>query len=80
MTKITASKARANLYKLLDKVVEEHKPIQIIGKKNIAVLISKEDWSAMQETIYLLSVPKMRDSIVKCIKTPLKNCVKKLKW
>jgi len=80
MTTITASEARANLYKLLDMAADEHQPIQITGKRNKAVLVSEEDWSAIQETVYLLSIPKMRESIVKGLKTPLNKTVKKLKW
>ncbi len=80
MTTITASEARTNLYKLLDQTAAGHQPIQITGKRNTAVLLSEEDWSAIQETIYLLSIPKMRESIVKGLKTPLKKCVKTLKW
>jgi PHD/YefM family antitoxin component YafN of YafNO toxin-antitoxin module len=80
MTVLTVSKARANLYKLLDKVAEAHKPIQIIGKRHNAVLIAEEDWLAINETVYLLSIPGMRKSILKGLKTPLKKCDKKLKW
>ena len=80
MTTITASEARANLYKLLDMAADEHQPIQITGKRNKAVLVSEEDWAAIQETVYLLSIPKMRESIVKGLKTPLNKTVKKLKW
>ncbi len=80
MTVLTASEARANLYKLLDKVAEAHKPIQITGKRHNAVLIAEEDWLAINETLYLLSIPGMRKSIIKGLKTPLKKCDKKLKW
>jgi len=74
MTTLTASQARTELYKLLDKVAVSHEPIQITGKRNNAVLISEEDWSAIKETLYLLSIPKMRESIKKGLKTPLKEC------
>ncbi len=80
MTTLTASKARAELYKLLDKVAVSHEPIQITGKRNNAVLISEEDWSAIKETLYLLSIPKMRESIKKGLKTPLKECSRKVEW
>jgi len=79
MKTITASKAGANLDKLIDCVISEHKPIKITGKRNRAVLISEKDWSAMQETVYLLSVPGMKDSIVKGLKTPLKSCARNIK-
>ena len=80
MTTLTASQARTELYKLLDKVAESHEPIQITGKRNNAVLISEEDWSAIKETLYLLSIPKMRESIKKGLKAPLKECSRKVEW
>jgi prevent-host-death family protein len=80
MTTLTASQARAELYKLLDKVAVSHEPIQITGKRNNAVLISEEDWSAIKETLYLLSIPKMRESIKKGLKTPLKECSREVEW
>ncbi len=80
MTTLTASQARTELYKLLDKVAVSHEPIQITGKRNNAVLISEEDWSAIKETLYLLSIPKMRESIKKGLKTPLKECSRKVEW
>lgn len=80
MTSLTASQARAQLYKLLDAAAQSHEPIQITGKRNNAVLISEEDWRAVQETLYLLSIPGMRESIRRGLKTPLAQCVKKLKW
>ena len=80
MTTLTASQARTELYKLLDKVAESHEPIQITGKRNNAVLISEEDWSAIKETLYLLSIPKMRESIKKGLKTSLKECSREVEW
>ena len=80
MTTITASNARANLYKLLDQAAAGHEPVQITGKRNNAVLVSEEDWSAMQETMYLLSIPKMRESIINGLKTPVSRTHKALKW
>ncbi|MBN2753849.1 MAG: type II toxin-antitoxin system Phd/YefM family antitoxin [Candidatus Goldbacteria bacterium] len=80
MTTITASKARANLFQLLDGTALSHEPVQITGKRNAAVLISQEDWSAIQETMFLLSIPGMRESIIKGMKTPVTKCSKRLKW
>jgi prevent-host-death family protein len=76
----TATKARANLYQLINQTAESHQPIHITGKKSSAVLISEEDWSAIQETLYLLSIPGMRESIKDGLKTPLKDCDKELDW
>ncbi len=80
MTVLTASEARARLYGLLDEAAEGHEPIQISGKRNNAVLVSESDWRAIQETLYLLSVPGMRVSIRKGMKTPLRRCAGKPGW
>ena len=77
---MNASDARANLYRLLDQAAETHEPVHITGKRNSGVLISAEDWSALQETLYLLSVPGMRRSIRKGLKTPVRRLAKKLPW
>ena len=80
MTGITAKKARSNLYRLIDEAAESHQPIVIMGKRNKAVLVAEEDWSAIQETLYLLSVPGMRESIHKGMETPLEECDEELVW
>ena len=80
MTTLTASKARAQLYKLLDKTASYHEPVQITGRRNSAVLISEEDWRAIQETLYLVSIPGMRDSIRRGLRTPVEKCSEKLRW
>jgi prevent-host-death family protein len=80
MTTIKATEARANLYKLLDQAGESHEPIQITGKRSSAILISEDDWRSIQETLYLLSIPGMRESIRKGVKTPVKKCSEKLGW
>ena len=80
MTTLSASEARAKLYKLLDEAASSHEPIQITGKRNNAVLVSEEDWRAIQETLYLLSIPGMRESIRKGLETPVEKCSKELKW
>ncbi len=80
MTTITATEARKKLYRLLDEVGEFHKPIYITGKRNKAVLVSEDDWSSIQETLYLLSIPGMRESIIKGLKTPVEKCTEELSW
>ncbi|HBC87488.1 MAG TPA: type II toxin-antitoxin system prevent-host-death family antitoxin [Lentisphaeria bacterium] len=80
MTTITATNARANLYSLLDEAAESHMPIQITGKRHSGVLISEEDWRAIQETLYLSSIPGMKESIIKGMKIPVKKCRKELDW
>ena len=80
MTTLTASKARAKLYRLIDETALSHQPVIISGKRTQAVLLSADDWKAIQETLYLLSVPGMRESIRKGLKTPVEKCAKDLKW
>jgi prevent-host-death family protein len=80
MTVVTASAARANLYRLIDQAAESHQPVMIAGKKAAAVLVSAEDWSAIQETLHLLSVPGMRDSIRKAMAEPVAKSARELKW
>lgn len=80
MTTIAISQARANLYELLDKVTTTHEPIQITGKRSNGILVSEDDWRAIQETLYLLSIPDMRASIHKGLKTPVEKCTTELKW
>jgi len=80
MTSLTATEARKNLYNLLDDVAESHQPVQIAGKRHSAVLVSEEDWRAIQETLYLTSIPGMKDSIAKGLKTPVDKCKQELDW
>jgi len=80
MTTLTVTEARKRLYSLLDEVAESHEPIQIAGKRNSAVLISEEDWRAIQETLYLTSISGMRESIQKGLKTPIEECDEELDW
>ncbi|MBW2561174.1 MAG: type II toxin-antitoxin system Phd/YefM family antitoxin [Deltaproteobacteria bacterium] len=80
MATLTATEARKRLYNLVDDVAESHDPIQIVGKRNSAVLVSEEDWRAIQETLYLSSIPGMRDSIREGLKTPVEECDEELDW
>jgi len=80
MTSIPVTKARSKLYQLLDAVAGSHEPIQITGKRSNAVLVSEEDWRSIQETLYLMSIPGMRDSIRKRMAEPLKKALKKPGW
>ena len=80
MTTLTASEARANLYRLIDEAAESHQPIHIAGKRTSAVLLSSEDWEAIQETLYLLSIPGMRESIKAGMAEHLGKSAKGLKW
>ena len=80
MQTLTASQARANLYRLMDQTAESHQPIAISGKKASAVLVSSEDWAAIQETLFLLSGPGMRESIKEGMAEPLSTSATELDW
>lgn len=80
MATLTATEARKRLYTLVDEVAESHEPIQIVGKRNSAILLSEEDWRAIQETLYLSSIPGMRESIRDGLKTPVEECEAELDW
>lgn len=80
MATISASEARAKLFRLIDEAAESHRPLVITGKRNRAVLVSAEDWEAIQETLFLLSVPGMRASIVEGMKAPLSEFDEEPGW
>lgn len=80
MTILNATEARARLYNLIDQVAETHQPIVITGKRHNAILLSDEDWSAINETIYLLSVPGMRESVKEGLTQSLDECSRELDW
>lgn len=80
MAVITATTARTNLYNLIDQTKNFHEPIIISGKRNNAVLISEEDWNSIQETLYLCSIPGMRESIIESSKESLDESVEDIGW
>jgi len=80
MSTLTASEARANLYRLIDQAAESHVPIRITGKRNSAVLVSEKDWASVQETMYLLAVPGMRETIKEGMDTPVEEFEAELDW
>ncbi len=80
MTTLTATEARRRLYALLNALADSHEPIQIAGKRHSAVLVSESDWRAIQETLYLNSIPGMRASIRRGLKTPVEKCHTEPGW
>ncbi len=80
MTPMTISNARKQLSNLIDQVRDSHIPIHLSGRRGGAVLISAEDWSSINETLFLLSKPKMRESIRKGLKTPISKCDHDIKF
>jgi antitoxin YefM len=77
---MNASAARASLYRLLDQAADTHERVHITGKRNSGVLVSAEDWAALQEALYLLSVPGLGRSVRKGVTTPTRRLAKKLPW
>jgi antitoxin YefM len=80
MTSLTITQARKQLYSLLGFISDSHEPVHITGKHHSAVLIAEEDWAAIEETLYLTSIPGMKKSIIQGLKTPIKKCSKELPW
>ena len=80
MTTLNATEARSRLYNLIDETAETHQPIVITGKRANAVLLSEDDWNSINETLFLLSAPGMRESIREGMNTKLDDCDKDLDW
>ena len=80
MVSISATEARKRLYALIDEVSESHKPLQITGKRGNAVLLSEADWNAIQETLHLVSIPGMRESILEGLATPVADLHEQPGW
>jgi len=80
MTTLNVTEARASLYKLIDDTAASHQPVIITGKRSNAVLLAEDDWIAINETLHLLSVPGMRESIVEGMQENLGACATELDW
>jgi antitoxin YefM len=80
MRSMNASEAREKLYRLLDQTAKDHEPLLITGPRSNAILVGEEDWNSIQETLYLLSVPGMRESIREGLGTPVEACEKEPGW
>lgn len=77
---ISATEARKRLYALIDEVGDSHQPVQITGKRGNAVLLSEADWNAIQETLHLVSIPGMRESILDGLATPTEELSDQPRW
>jgi prevent-host-death family protein len=80
MTHVSANAARENLQKLIEETAASHEPLLIAGDHHNAVLVSAEDWDAIQETLYLVSIPGMRESIREGLNTPTGECSQEPGW
>ena len=80
MKTINATRARTSIYKLIDDANESNEPIQITGKRGNAIIISEDNWRAIEETLYLISIPGMRESIIDGLETSIEDCSEELDW
>jgi len=80
MPTLTATEARSKLYRLIDEVASSHEPVVITGKRGNAVLVSEGDWRSIQETLYLLNIPGMRESIREGLATQVEECDEDVDW
>jgi PHD/YefM family antitoxin component YafN of YafNO toxin-antitoxin module len=80
VTTLTAVEASKRLDEVLDNLAESHEVVQIVGQRHCAVLVSEDDWRAIQETLYLTTIPGMKEAIVEGLRTPVEKCVKELDW
>ena len=80
MTTLNVTEARANLYKLIDDAAVNHEPVVITGKRGNAVLLAEDDWNAINETLHLLSVPGMRESILEGMQESIDSAATVLNW
>ena len=82
MKAINATTARTTLFRLMDEVAESHEPVLVTGRRHAVVMIPSADWNGIQETLYLLSIPGLREDLLKGKKTSLDSCIAEadLKW
>ncbi len=80
MSSINITNARKNLYKIVESLSDTHEPVHITGKNKSAVLVSEDDWRSIEETLYLLSIPGLRESIIKGMKEPLQKLSDRIEW
>lgn len=76
----TASKARENLYKLVDHAGESHEPIVITGKRHNVVMLSEDDYNSIVETLHITSVKGLKEKIIKASKEPTSKLKSTISW
>ncbi len=80
MSSTNVTNARKNLYRLIEMINESHEPVHVIGKNGSVVMIAEDDWKAIEETLYLTSIPGIRDSIIQGMQEPIEECSDALDW
>jgi len=77
---MSVSQVRADIYNVMDETAQTHEPILITGKRNNVVMVSEEDWNAIEETLYLNSIPNMVSSIQDSMNTEDSEFSEKIEW
>ena len=80
MKTISETQAQADLSGLLEQTAASHEPIQITGRNVSAALVAEDNWRSIEETLYLLSIPGMRQSIQDGMRTPVREYSTELPW
>ncbi|UTJ07418.1 type II toxin-antitoxin system Phd/YefM family antitoxin [Arcobacter roscoffensis] len=81
MTRVmSVSQVRADIYNVMDETAQTHEPILITGKRNNVVMLSQEDWNAIEETLYLNSIPNMASSIQKSMSADDSEFSEDIEW
>jgi antitoxin YefM len=80
MTTLNTTEASQRLDEVLDDLAESHEVVQILGQRHSGILVSEDDWRAIQETLYLTGISGMKESIVEGMRTPVEQCAKELDW
>jgi prevent-host-death family protein len=81
MTKImSVSQVRADIYNIMDETAQTHEPVLITGKRNNVVMVSQEDWNAIEETLYLNAIPNMVSSIQSSMNAPDSEFSETIQW
>jgi antitoxin YefM len=80
MKRVNVNQAREQLYRLLDETAGSHQPLLIKGPHSNAVLVAEEDWNSMQETLCLLSIPGLRESIHAGFRVAIEECETEPGW
>ncbi len=80
MLSLSAAEARAKLYRLVEDASHSSQPVAIAGNRGHAVLVPAAHWHAIQETLALLAVPGMLESIREGLATPVETCARSLDW
>ena len=77
---MSVSQVRADIYNVMDETAQTHEPILITGKRNNVVMISQEDWNAIEETLYLNNIPNMVSSIQESMNAPDSEFSETIEW